>query len=194
MDNSTGKVTNFVSSTALGTSRGRGKDDERRERKLAFTRSLVHGIARLIEGQRQFADEFGLSHSRVFPNSFEALEGQTPTQLAISLFSADWKSITDLENMFQDMIMHQVALFSALAYIKNAYRNYLKTIPYDLTQLLLRVLLITMLKPVSVVISLIEKPSAAKNLRAEKWHEASYKFNRTCRDPAISGGMWRPDG
>jgi len=109
MDNSTGKVANFVSS-----SQGRGKEEERRERKLAFTRSLVHGIARLIEGQRQFADEFGLSHSRVFPHSFEALEGQTPTQLAISLFSADWKSITDLENMFQDMIMHQVALFSAL--------------------------------------------------------------------------------
>ena len=114
MNNSTGKVTDFASSSAVSTSKQRGKDDERRERKLAFTRSLVHGIARLIEGQRQFADEFGLSHSRVFPNSFEALEGQTPTQLAISLFSADWKSITDLENMFQDMITHQVALFSAL--------------------------------------------------------------------------------
>ena len=124
MDDSTGKVTNFVSSSNVNNSQGRGKD-ERRERKLAFTRSLVHGIARLIEGQRQFADEFGLSHSRVFPHSFEALEGQTPTQLAISLFSADWKSITDLENMFQDMIMHQVALFSALDGIAKETLNHM---------------------------------------------------------------------
>ena len=93
--------------------------DERRRRKLAFTRALVHGIARLIEGQRQFADEFGLSLNRVFPKSYQALEGQTPTQLAISLFTADWKSITELEDMFHDLISHQVALFSALDGIAN---------------------------------------------------------------------------
>jgi hypothetical protein len=93
--------------------------DERKERKLAFTRALVHGIARLIEGQRQFADEFGLSLNRVFPNSYEALEGTTPTQLAISLFTADWASISELENLFDDLIAHQVALFSALDGIAN---------------------------------------------------------------------------
>lgn len=93
--------------------------DERKRRKLAFTRALVHGIARLIEGQRQFADEFGLSLNRVFPNSYKALEGQTPTQLAISLFTADWKSISELEDMFHDLISHQVALFSALDGIAN---------------------------------------------------------------------------
>ncbi len=98
----------------LEKAQGRQKQDERHQRKLAFTRALVHGIARLIEGQSQFADEFGLSLNRVFPHSYETLEGQTPTQLAISLFSADWKSVNEIENLFNDLISHQVALFSAL--------------------------------------------------------------------------------
>ena len=113
MEDSTGKVASFLDK-ANGTSA-----EERKARKLAFTRALVHGIARLIEGQRQFADEFGLSLNRVFPNSYESLEGQTATQHAISLFTADWKSISELEDMFDDLISHQVAVFSALDGIAN---------------------------------------------------------------------------
>ena len=113
MEHTTGKVTS-LSNKANGTS-----TEERKARKLAFTRALVHGIARLIEGQRQFADEFGLSLNRVFPNSYQSLEGQTATQHAISLFSADWKSISELEDMFDDLISHQVALFTALDGIAN---------------------------------------------------------------------------
>lgn len=119
METSTGTVASFADK-AQGRSH-----DERKRRKLAFTRALVHGIARLIEGQRQFADEFGLSANRVFPNSYEALEGQTPTQLAISLFTADWNSITELEKMFDDLISHQVALFSALDGIANETLNHM---------------------------------------------------------------------
>lgn len=113
MDDSSGKVASF-----LGKANG-ANTEERKARKLAFTRALVHGIARLIEGQRQFADEFGLSLNRVFPHSYESLEGQTATQHAISLFTADWKSISELEDMFDDLISHQVALFTALDGIAN---------------------------------------------------------------------------
>lgn len=113
METSTGTVASFADKA-----QGRNQDD-RKSRKLSFTRALVHGIARLIEGQRQFADEFGLSLNRVFPNSYKSLEGQTPTQHAISLFTADWNSISELENMFNDLILHQVALFSALDGIAN---------------------------------------------------------------------------
>jgi hypothetical protein len=119
MDTSTGTVARLADKA-----QGRNQDD-RKSRKLAFTRALVHGIARLIEGQRQFADEFGLSLNRVFPNSYEALEGQTPTQLAISLFTSDWNSIAELENMFDDLISHQVALFSALDGIANETLNHM---------------------------------------------------------------------
>ncbi len=119
METSTGTVASFVDKA-----QGRNQDDKK-SRKLAFTRALVHGIARLIEGQRQFADEFGLSLNRVFPNSYESLEGQTPTQHAISLFTADWNSITELENMFNDLILHQVALFSALDGIANETLNHM---------------------------------------------------------------------
>ncbi len=117
METSTGTVASFADKA-----QGRSQDD-RKSRKLTFTRALVHGIARLIEGQRQFADEFGLSLNRVFPNSYKSLEGQTPTQHAISLFTADWNSITELENMFNDLILHQVALFSALDGIANETLN-----------------------------------------------------------------------
>ena len=98
MDNKKTSTVAHISGLAQGR-----HQDERKQRKLAFTRALVHGIARLIEGQRQFADEFGLSLNRVFPNSYEALEGSTPTQLAISLFTADWESISELENLFDDL-------------------------------------------------------------------------------------------
>jgi hypothetical protein len=127
MDNKTSTVTHLSSagiaakSTSAKTTQSNIESDvERRQRKLAFTRALVHGIARLIEGQRQFADEFGLSLRRVFPNSHELLEGQTPTKLAISLFTADWKSVSEVENMFADLIQHQVSLFSALDGIATA--------------------------------------------------------------------------
>ena len=127
MDNKTGTVTHLPnagiatkSAQVKSTQANIDPDVERRQRKLAFTRALVHGIARLIEGQRQFADEFGLSLRRVFPNSYELLEGQTPTQLAISLFTADWKSVSEVEIMFADLIQHQVSLFSALDGIAHA--------------------------------------------------------------------------
>jgi superfamily I DNA/RNA helicase len=126
MENKKGTVTHLSSAglaakAAAATSPQQTmNEEERKQRKLAFTRALVHGIARLIEGQRQFADEFGLSLRRVFPHSYELLEGQTPTQLAISLFTADWKSISELENMFADLIQHQVSLFSALDGIAHA--------------------------------------------------------------------------
>ena len=129
MDNKTGKVTHLPSAGLAGKNvqariaQPGIEEDERRQRKLAFTRALVHGIARLIEGQRQFAEEFGLSQRRVFPNCYELLEGQTPTQLAISLFTADWKSISELENLFADLIQHQVSLFSALDGIAHAALN-----------------------------------------------------------------------
>lgn len=87
---------------------------DREQRKLAFTRALVHGLARLIEGQRQFADEFGLSLNRVFPSVYKDLEGQSATQLAISLFKSDWNCINDLEKLIDDLMMHQVALFNGL--------------------------------------------------------------------------------
>lgn len=129
MDNKTGTVAHLPSA-GMASKNAQAKiaqpdidEAERRQRKLAFTRALVHGIARLIEGQRQFAEEFGLSQRRVFPNSHDILEGQTPTQLAISLFTADWKSISELENLFADLIQHQVSLFSALDGIAHAALN-----------------------------------------------------------------------
>ena len=132
MDNKTSTVTHLPgassavkSAQAKNTQTHIDPEEERRQRKLAFTRALVHGIARLIEGQRQFADEFGLSSRRVFPHSHQLLEGQTPTQLAISLFTADWKSISELENMFADLIQHQVSLFSALDGIAHATLNHM---------------------------------------------------------------------
>lgn len=132
MDNKTGTVTHFSGTgiaakctPAKSTQADNESEVERRQRKLAFTRALVHGLARLIEGQRQFADEFGLSLRRVFPNSHQLLEGQTSGKLAISLFTADWKSVSEVENMFADLIQHQVSLFSALDGIAYATLNHM---------------------------------------------------------------------
>ena len=38
--------------------------------------ALARGMARLVEGQRQFAEEFGLPYSRVFSDGYESFKGR----------------------------------------------------------------------------------------------------------------------
>ena len=51
------------------------KQKKREEFKLVL-QELVEGTASLVEGQRCFADEFGLSYGRVFSDDFESFKSK----------------------------------------------------------------------------------------------------------------------
>ena len=87
-------------------------DYARRSTQLANT--IISGLSRLIEGQRQLADEFGLSLGRVFPRSLELLEGRNPEEVLTELFRSGPARLDEVNALFEDMIAHQLALVSAL--------------------------------------------------------------------------------
>jgi len=90
------------------------QEDERKARKLSFTKELILGLIRMVDGQRQLADEFGLSLSRVFPTSYKLLEGHKTEQVITSMFRSDWTSLPEMSALMNDLILHQVSLMSAL--------------------------------------------------------------------------------
>ena len=50
---------------------------KKKNRKALSSRSisaLVSGVSRLVDGQKQFADEMGLPYARIFQDGFEAFK------------------------------------------------------------------------------------------------------------------------
>jgi len=85
-----------------------------RTKKTRLGNTVVKGMALLIRGQRQFADEFGLSNARVFPQSHHLLDGENPEKCLKQIFRSGEPGIKQLQDLFNDMIDHQLALFSAI--------------------------------------------------------------------------------
>ena len=81
----------------------------------AAVQSLVRGVAHIVEGQRRFADEFGLPYSRLFHDGFEAFKGQAPEDVLRTWLSADGADASQIDQLFSDLLSHQLALVEALA-------------------------------------------------------------------------------
>ncbi len=79
-----------------------------------LVQTLLDGLCRLIEGQQQFADEFGLGPVRVFPHSSEHFEGRSPRDVLHQWFRAGDESVPALRQLFEDMMQHQLALMGGL--------------------------------------------------------------------------------
>ncbi|MCH8542080.1 MAG: hypothetical protein LAT61_00795 [Alcanivorax sp.] len=92
------------------TARGRGAKISG-----ASVQSLVRGVARIVEGQRRFADEFGLPYSRLFQDGFEAFKGQAPEEVLRTWLSAEGADANRIDQLFSDLLSHQLALVEALA-------------------------------------------------------------------------------
>jgi len=95
------------------------------QRSVTLARAVIDGMARLIEGQRQLADEFGLSLGRVFPRSVDLLEGRSPEDALTELFRSGSARVDELQAIFEDMIVHQLALVGALDDIALAAMHHL---------------------------------------------------------------------
>lgn len=81
----------------------------------ANTHDLVaEGLARLLEGQRRFAEEFGLQYGRVFRDGYESYIGPDSVTLIRRWLSGDGNGAGSLDTLFRDLAAHQLALLSAL--------------------------------------------------------------------------------
>lgn len=77
-------------------------------------RVLVQGLARLAEGQRCFADEFGLNYGRVFSNEYEPFKGQKPEKVIRQWLREGEAGAQRLQLLLDDLLKHQLALLGAL--------------------------------------------------------------------------------
>lgn len=76
--------------------------------------ALISGLARLIEGQRHFAAEFGLHDERVFFDGFECFKGRDiDTVLRTWLFD-QMHGAERFAALFDDLYTHQLALIAAM--------------------------------------------------------------------------------
>jgi hypothetical protein len=85
-----------------------------KSKKTKLGNTVVKGMAQLIQGQRQFANEFGLSSARVFPQTYHLLDGKNPKAFLKQIFRSGEPGIKQLQDLFTDMVEHQLALFSAI--------------------------------------------------------------------------------
>jgi len=79
-----------------------------------LVQTLLDGLCRLIEGQQQFANEFGLSPVRVFPHSSEYFEGRSARAVLHDWFRQGDACVPALQELFEDMMQHQLALLGGL--------------------------------------------------------------------------------
>lgn len=88
------------------------KQKKREEFKLVL-QELVEGTASLVEGQRCFADEFGLSYGRVFSDDFESFKGKDNCKVISEWIRGGEEGAHRLKRLFDDLAQHQLALVAA---------------------------------------------------------------------------------
>jgi hypothetical protein len=76
--------------------------------------ALVDGLTQLVEGQRCFADEFGLSYSRVFSDGFEAFKGQDVGTVVTNWLQGRDQAARGIASLLRDLADHQLALLQAV--------------------------------------------------------------------------------
>ncbi len=105
---------NSRDTTLVNQSESNSQTAATRSKKTGLGNAVVKGITQLIQGQRQFAEEFGLNSARVFPKSYHLLDGQSPKKLLKQIFRSGDPGIAQLQGLFSDMVEHQLALFNSI--------------------------------------------------------------------------------
>lgn len=77
-------------------------------------RVIVEGFGQLVEGQRQFAEEFGLPYERVFSDGFEAFKGREVRDVIRELLQGKGGGADELGRLLRDLADHQLALLCAV--------------------------------------------------------------------------------
>lgn len=80
--------------------------------------TLIDGVARLVEGQKRFADEMGLPYTRIFNDGFEAFKNQDANSVILDWLYCGNEGCSNLESLFTDLMAHQLALVEAISAIQ----------------------------------------------------------------------------
>ena len=99
----------------MGNSPLKEKPDSKGRVSSKGVKALVDGFARLVEGQRRFADEMGLPYSRIFHDGFESFKDAASVEEVIYAWitpGSDGESKINV--MVRDLMEHQLALIEAL--------------------------------------------------------------------------------
>ncbi len=86
------------------------RKQKKREEFKPVLRALVEGLASLIDGQRCFADEFGLSYGRVFDTDHESFKGKDTCKVITEWLRGGEEGAAQLNRLFEDLAQHQLAL------------------------------------------------------------------------------------
>lgn len=89
------------------------KQETKRQQFRPVLRALVEGVASLVEGQRCFAEEFGLSYGRVFHDDLESFKGKNTSKVIAEWLRSGEAGADMLRNLFNDLAQHQMALVEA---------------------------------------------------------------------------------
>ncbi len=74
---------------------------------------IVDGFGQLVEGQRRFAEEFGLPYERVFSDGFEAFKGRDVRGVIRDWLQGKGGGADELDRLLRDLAEHQLALLCA---------------------------------------------------------------------------------
>lgn len=75
--------------------------------------ALLSGLARMIDGLRCFADEFGIAPSRVV-EAWEEFQGKNSEEVLNEWFGRGEEGCRLIERLFEDLIGHQMALLKGM--------------------------------------------------------------------------------
>jgi hypothetical protein len=81
--------------------------------------ALIEGVSQLVEGQRRFAEEFGLTYERVFRDGFESFKGRNVGDVLREWLRGEGGDAQDVERLLQDLADHQFALLTAVEIVTN---------------------------------------------------------------------------
>ncbi|WP_429884449.1 type VI secretion system-associated FHA domain protein [Geoalkalibacter halelectricus] len=76
--------------------------------------ALIAGLARMIEGLRCFADEFGLAQWRVLGANWEEFQGRGAEEVLRGWLRDEKQGAERIERLFEDLMDHQMALLGGL--------------------------------------------------------------------------------
>jgi hypothetical protein len=82
-------------------------------------RVLIEGLATLVDGQRVFADEFGLSYKRVFQDDLESFKDSDSRKVLSEWIRDGEDGAEKLRVLFEILAQHQTALLEAADKVAN---------------------------------------------------------------------------
>jgi len=83
---------------------------------VAAVEAMIAGLARLVDGQRQFAEEFGLPYGRVFDDAFEPFKSRDTREVLRDWVPSD-EGPEHLQQLLLNIAHHQLAVLQAAEHV-----------------------------------------------------------------------------